>query len=833
MRHFLPRCFAVLSGAPFAPASSGLRASVKLLAASILLVSSSFSLSQQPLLTSHGDNYRDAANTHETLLTPANVNMAGFGRLFSVPIDYVALAQPLYVPNVNIPGKGLHNVVYVVTQADSVYAIDADDGTQLWTASMLNGGTTASGAYLPCGTAPGFYQEGIIGTPVIDPNTNTMYLVAKTLLNTKVRHHLHALDITTGNEQPGSPVLITAKSTSNKGTVTVFNSLHQKNRPGLLLSNGVLYLAFGSNYCNDSNSGWILSYDASSLSQLKVFNTSPDYGLTSIWQAGVGLAADDAGYIYAETAESGSHGYDVPNGGQSYCNSVLKLAPDLSLADYFTPWSVAYLNVNDLDLSSTGVIVLPDQPGPYPHEAIATGKQGIVYVLDRDNMGMYTANDSVIQEVTLVPNTTKDVMFGAPAYWNNTLYFAPDNYGVMAFPLSNGTLGTPVLTTRFAGSHSPSVSANGNSNGILWFISGSTLYAYNATTMQSLYSSGQAPNSRDTLGPVGSFVTQTVASGRVYVATKTSLMAYGLFHVVSFTAGAGQTAIAGSTLPTQIKIRAVNPYNGQPDVGATVNFSDGCWSAGSLTCGTFNPASAVTDSNGYASTTYTLPKKAGSYTVKVSGTGFSSVTTAERGIAGPVVGIFPYGGAKQSAAAGSTLPNPIQVQAQDSNRNGVSGISVSFIANNGGILTPTSGVTDSTGVVRTSLKLPQTASTITVNATSPGLNKLTLFEYAVAGPATKVSVSSGNNQSGPAGTQLPTALTVKVMDQYGNPVSGNNVSFDDGSVGGVFANPNPGLTISSGTTSQIYTLPSSTGTVTIKATATGVSTPATFTETSN
>src|SRR6202163_2377668 len=267
----------------------------------IAFLSSSFA--QQPVLTSRADNARDNANTNETLLTPSNVNKNSFGHLFSFPVDYVVMGQPLYMPNVNIPGQGTHNVIYVVTEMDSVYAIDADTGSQLWYASMLNGGTTASGKYLPCGNGPGFTQEGITSTPVIDPATNTMYLVAKTLLNTTVRHHLHALDITTGNERPGSPVLITATSTSIAGHVTTFNSLHQKNRPGLLLLNGVLYLAFGSNFCNDHSTGWILSYDPTTLSQLNVFNASPDWGLASIWQGGVGLAADQAGYIYAETAE--------------------------------------------------------------------------------------------------------------------------------------------------------------------------------------------------------------------------------------------------------------------------------------------------------------------------------------------------------------------------------------------------------------------------------------------------------------------------------------------------------------------------------------------------
>jgi protocatechuate 3,4-dioxygenase beta subunit len=787
------------------------------------------------MLTSRGDSSRSNANTSETLLTPANVNKAGFGRLFSFPVDYIVMAQPLYVPNVNIPGQGTHNVVYVVTQADSVYAIDADSGTQLWYASMLNGGTTASGTYLPCGSGPGFAQEGIVGTPVIDNNTGTMYLVAKTVLNGTVRHHIHALDITTGSEQPGSPVLIQAQSTSNAGHVTVFKSLHQKNRPGLLLLNNVLYIGFGSNYCNDGNSGWILSYDPSSLSQLKVFNTSPDWGLTSIWQAGVGLTADEAGNIYAETAESTNvHGFDVPTGGQTYCNSVIKLAPDLSIMDYFTPWNVAFLNQHDFDLSSTGAVALPDQPGAYPHELIASGKQGIVYVLDRDNLGMYAPSDNVIQEVSLIPGSTQSIMFGSPAYWNNTVYFAADGAPIQAFPVVNGLLGTPLKIGKYVGSHSPSISANGNTDGVLWVISGPQLYAFNATTMQLIYTTGQAANGRDSLPPIGHFVTQTVANGRVYVGTKASLEAYGLFNVAAFASGGGQSAPVGQTLAAPLQVHAANPYTGQPDVGVTVSFSDGCKIIGGSTCGTFTPTTAVTDSNGNASTSYTVPKTAGTYTLTSTGTGFGSASTTAIAAAGSAVRITSSGGAKQTAAAGSTLPIAIAVKAQDANNNGVPGVTVNFTANNKGVLTPVSAVTDATGIARTSLQLPTTVSTVTVTAFSSGLtSKPTFLEYSVAGPAANIAITNGNGQSGSVGTPLSQALAVSITDQYGNPVPGTAVAFSDGGAGGSFASANPENTDSSGAASQVYTLPINPGSVSISATVSGINNPVVFTETAN
>ena len=545
---------------------------VTLLVICVALLSSS--LAQMPVPTSRVDNSRTNATTDETLLIPTNVNVNSFGHLFSTSLDDVAMAQPLYVPNVGIPGQGDRDVIFVVTQADSAYAIDADTGVTIWNKSMLFGGTTAQGDYLPCGSGHGYTQEGIVGTPAIDTATGTLYLVAKTVLNATVRHHLHALDIVTGNERAGSPVLITAQSTSNKGHVTVFDSLHQKNRPGILLLNGILYLGFGSNGCNDGNSGWVLSYDKTSLTQLAVYNTSPDYGLASIWQAGTGLAADQAA-IYLETAEAGAHGFDVPNGGQTYCNSVLMLSPGLTVADYFTPWTVAYLNAHDLDLSSNGVVILPDQAGPHPHELVASGKQGYVYVLDRDNLGMYTTNDSqVLQEFALIPDANRVVQFGSPAYWNNIVYFAPNGAPLMAFPLTGGLLGTPVETaTDYPGSHSPSISANGNTNGVLWAINGQ-LRAFDAVSLRLLYSTDQAPNGRDTLPSVGHFVTQTVANGRVYVATENSLEIYGLLQILTMS-GTAVDITAGATTgnTSTITVTPVNEFSGEVSLSCALSSS--------------------------------------------------------------------------------------------------------------------------------------------------------------------------------------------------------------------------------------------------------------------
>ncbi len=810
---------------------------VSLLLAAILLLANSFA--QAPSPTSRVDNARDGANTHERLLTPGNVNTNSFGRLFRFPVDYVVMAQPLYVPNVSIPGQGTHNVVYVVTQKDSVYAIDADTGSQLWYASMLDGGTIATGKYLPCGTGPGFNQEGIIGTPAIEPSTDTMYLVAKSVLNGTVRHQIHALDITTGLDKPGSPVLISAESVSNKGTVTIFNSLHQKNRPGLLLLNGNLYIGFGSNACNDENSGWVLAYNATSLTQTGVFNTSPDYGLTSIWQSGVGLSGDDEGYIFAETAEAGAHGFDVPSGGQTYCNSVVKLAPStLTLTDYFTPWTVAFLNTNDLDISSAGAVILPDLPdSPYPHELIAVGKQGFVYVLNRDNMGMYSVNDSqILQEFPLIPGEgleqDKSVQFGSPAYWNNTVYFAPKAYPVLAYPVSGGLLGTTPIQTaqQYNGSHSPSISANGTTNGILWVITGQ-LYAFDAVSLQMLYNTSQIPL-RDKLPPIGHFITQTVANGRVYVATQNSLEAYGLFHAVTITGGGGQTATVHTALSAPVTIHAANPYNQQPDAGVSITFSDGCKKAGGTTCGTFNPASAVTDSNGNASTTYTVPEIAGTYTLKATATDFATGSTTATATPGAASKIIAFGGARQTGVAGSVLANPIVAQARDAYNNGVPGVTINFTATKGGVPNPASAVTGATGTASTMLQLPTVATILNVNATSGTLKKITFPETSVAGPATSIAVISGNNQAGPGGTQLPLPLVVLVADQYGNPVSGNAVTFSDAGAGGTFSNGNPVITGTNGDASQLYTLPLSPKTVTINATATGVSSPAVFTETS-
>jgi Bacterial Ig-like domain (group 1) len=819
------------SGQSWAEGNRRMSAGMILFASALVcLALSSAGFAQNAFVTGHSDNARTAANVNETLLTPANVNVNNFGRLFSQSVDYQVLAQPLYMPKVNIPGLGTHNVVFVVTMLDSVYAFDADDNAgansqPLWHVNFTdpaNGITVASYLTntLPCTNAtsngPGFNQEGIVSTPVIDPATGTMYVVAKTVDNGVVRHRLHALDIATGHEKFGGPVVISATSVSNKGHVTNFNSLHQKNRPGLLLMNGAVYIGFGSNYCNDNNTGWILGYDATTLQQVGAFNTNPDHGLTSIWQSGQGLAGDDEGNIYAETAEGI---FDVDVGGQGYTEAVLKVgtAP-FGLADWFIPWNVAFLNSNDLDLSSTGPILLPDQAGPFPHVAIASGKQGTIYVLNRDNMGLFSVNDSqILQEIPLALGE----MFSSPAYWNNLVYFSGNAGPMRAYAVSGGLLSSaPVATTvqKLTGAHSPSVSANGNTNGIVWVIHGGQLNAFDAISLKLLYNTKQNAT-RDQLPQLAHHATQTVINGRVYVATRTTLEAYGLFHSLNVTGGNNQSATVFTPLPVPIQIQAVRAYTGLPISGTTVAFSDGGKG------GSFNPASAVSDANGFVTTIYTLPKKSGTYTITASAANFASVKATETALPGAPTQMINAGGNQQTGAPGSVLPTPITVKVRDAYTNGVPGVTVTFSDGGKGVfLTPTTVVTDATGRASVTYRLPNVVGTVTVKATSTGLNTQSFSEHATL-PA-NVAIVSGNNQSTTTGAPLPLPLVVKVTDQLGNAISGASVTFSAPS--GSFTG-NPDTTDAKGNASVSYTAGAVAGTVTITATAGSVS--AQFSET--
>ena len=914
---------------------------------------------QPPVATSRMDNQRTGQNIDETILTPANVNSSQFGALFNYPIDYQSLAQPLYVPGVTIDGA-VHNVVYVATMADSVYAFDADSAAAnpqpLWWVNFTdpaNGITLASAASgtLPCsGTTPGFtgfVQEGIAGTPVIDPVAGILYVVVKTVDNGTVHHRLHALNIATGGEEPYSPMLITASSSyvspiNGQTYKTTFTSLHQLNRPGLLLLDGVVYMAFGSNGCNDDATGWVLSYNAADLTPIAAFNTSPEHGLASVWQTGNGIAADENNNIFVETGEACNTCYDVNLGGATYSNSVLELDPNsLALTGFFTPWDVKFLNTNDEDLSATGVLILPDQTGPTPHELVAGGKEGFVYVLNRDpgEMGMYNPTvDNVLEEFPVVandaPETRKDVLFSSPAYWNNTVYFAPDASPILACPvlssglLATGSDGVGCLITSpppdYVGAHSPSVSANGTTNGIVWVLSGNNLDAFNAVSMKLLYSSSQV-KPRDTLPAPAHFATQTVVNGKVYVATQTTLSAYGLLTGPIVYSGANQTATVGTTIPIQVQV--ANPYNGNGVNNLTVTFS--------AKSGTFNPASAVSMTNssgisGIVSTNYTLPTTAGVVTITASVAGGASVSFTETALAGTPTKVVISSGSAQSGQAGSILPNPLVAKIEDAHSNVVSGVTVTFVDQKGlGTLNPTSAVSNASGIVATSYQLPNTlgsykitasagkisgtftetatgdtpaslalvsgnnqsaavntalsqplvvqvndsggnpitgvsvafsapsgtfggspattnssgqatvnyttgnsAGPVTVTATVDKLNT-PISVTVTAGPPATVNINSGNTQVASPGTTLPQALSVVVADRYSNPVSGAAVTFSDGGAGGSFSYANPVTTTSTGTAIEYYTLPSTPGPVSVSATATGVTTPATFSETAN
>jgi len=482
------------------------------------------------VLTYHNDLARTGENHIETLLTPASVSSGQFGRLFTYAVDGEVYAQPLYLPGVVIPGQGIHNVVFVVTEHDSVYAFDADNylAAPLWHVSFLDpaaGVTAASAADLECASISP--EIGITGTPVIDPVTGTLYVVAMTEPTPdNYSHQLHALDVTSGAEKPGSPVEIQASVPGQgDGSTTVeFKPWLYKQRAGLLLLNGVVYTAWSSHCDNGNYHGWILGYDARTLQQAAVYTDTPNWYAGSFWQGGAAPAADANANIYAVSANGT---FDLNLGGSDLGESVIKLstAKSLSVADYFTPYNADELSEKDIDLGSSGALLLPDEAGSsaHPHLLVSGSKSGSVYLLDRDNLGHFQpeGNDQIVQSLVGAVGP----LFGIPVYFHNTVYFSAANDQVKAFSLQGGLLSVlPVSAssaTFSAPGSVPSISANGAANGILWTIDSTAhLTAYDAADLSNqLYQ-----------GSVGSFVkfsTPTIANGRVYVGTRNSLDVFG------------------------------------------------------------------------------------------------------------------------------------------------------------------------------------------------------------------------------------------------------------------------------------------------------------------
>ena len=518
--------------------------------------------------TYHHDLARDGANTHEFALTPSNVKTATFGKLFSCIVDGAIYAQPLWVANLTI-GTTKHNVIVVATEHDSVYAFDADTNASpcvpLWQANLIDaahGGTageasvaSGSGGLVGSGFGDLSPEVGITGTPVIDLSTNTLYIVSKSAIAnpSSFFQRLHALNLTSGNEKAGSPVAIDNSifvAGTGDGSVNAkvaFDPQNEHQRPGLALVNGVVYIAWASHEDHDPYHGWIIGYNATTMAQASgaLFNTTPNhvgtvpYSRGGIWMGGGAPAADSSGNLYFLT---GNGTFDADSGGSNYGDSTMKLSTTagLSVADWFTPADQAGLDGADTDHGSGGAAILIDQPsGPLQHLVIGGGKQGNLFLLNRDQMGHYGASVNPVNSNAVQIFNVGNGIFSTSAFWNNSLYIAPSGGPLQGYPFSTatgkfntGSATSSAVSFGFPGA-TPSISANSaTSNGIVWAIDASmyctpqspgcgpaVLHAFDATKLSpELWNSSQVASDR--AGFAVKFTVPTVANGKVYIGTR-------------------------------------------------------------------------------------------------------------------------------------------------------------------------------------------------------------------------------------------------------------------------------------------------------------------------
>jgi len=513
------------------------------------------------VFTYHNDLSRDGVNSQEYALTTANVATATFGKLFSCATDGAMYAQPLWVANLPIQGA-THNVVFAATTHDTVYAFDADANpcVKYWSASLLGNGETYV-SYNDANTTDIYPDIGIIGTPVIDPSSNTLYVVSKSKTSgasctpgnpSPCFQRLHALSLIDGSEKFGGPANITSAISvpgtgdGSSGGNLAFNTLTQNQRPGLVLSNGVVYVTWASHGDNTPYHGWVVGFNASTLAIAATLNMNPNGSDSGIWMSGGAPAADSSGNLYFLT---GNGTFDANSGGSDYGDSTVKLSTlgGLSVASYFTPADQLSLEGNDTDHGSGGAAILVDQPvgAPHQHLLIGGGKEGNMFLLDRDNLGGYggnfTPNDSNAVQKFSVGNG----IFSTAAFFNNALYVAPIGASLetFAFNTATGQFNTS-RTSKSPGSFgfpgaTPSVSATGTANAIVWAIDASAygtpccsngpaiLHAYDATNLATeLWNSSQAAG--NAAGNAVKFTVPTVANGRVYIGTRSEIDVYGL-----------------------------------------------------------------------------------------------------------------------------------------------------------------------------------------------------------------------------------------------------------------------------------------------------------------
>lgn len=504
-----------------------------------------FALSAQVnVLTWHNDNARTGQNLQETILTPRTVKTATFGRLATLSVDGKVDAQPLYVSNVSIPGQGARNVLYVATEHGSLYAFDADNFALLRQVSLLGPGETPSDSRNCSQVTP---EIGITATPAIDlaaGPAGTIFLIAMSK-DSGQRYHqrLHALDLPTLNEQPGSPVEIHASFPGN-GAESTFDPAVHVERPGLLISNGTVYTSWGSHCDQGAYAGWVLSYNETTLAQTGVLSLAPNGSEAGIWASGSGPAIDPAGNLFLLTGNGtfdtalNSAGFPSQN---DYGNAFVRIPTGgpLSVADYFTMANTVSESDHDVDLGSGGLMLLPPLDngqgnGTTVSLVVGAGKDGNIYVLDQANLGTFhPAADSIYQQMT---GALPGGAWSSPAWFNGRLYYGGVGDYLRAFTFSGGSFSLDTHSSNqfpYPGA-TPSISANGTSNGIVWAVENQTtavLHAYDAATLAiELYNSNQAPNGRDHFGEGNKFIVPAIANGKVYVGTTNGVGVFGLFR---------------------------------------------------------------------------------------------------------------------------------------------------------------------------------------------------------------------------------------------------------------------------------------------------------------